>query len=85
MNLALPRFDFTDETQVLKQSGAVGFTMLITTVGGIMAMAPGIVIGILTRNAVLGMALAAVIPFAVPIVLYRHIVKNGDGIFQRLG
>ena len=85
MNLALPRFDFTDETQVLKQSGAVGFTMLITTVGGIMAMAPGIVIGILTENAVLGMALAAVIPFAVTIVLYRHIVKNGDGIFQRLG
>ena len=85
MNLALPRFDFTDETQVLKQSGAVGFTMLITTVGGIMAMAPGIVIGVFTGNVTLGIALAAVIPLAVTIVLYQHIVRNGDSIFQRLG
>ena len=85
MNIAMPRFDFSDETQVLKQSGAVGFTMLIGSVGGVMAMAPGIVGGILLGNAAVGMAFAAVIPLAVSIVLYVHLSKNGDRIFQELG
>lgn len=85
MNIAMPRFDFSDETQVLKQSGAVGFTMLIGSVGGIMAIAPGIVVGILLGNAAVGMAFAAVIPLAAAIVLYVHLSKNGDRIFQELG
>ena len=85
MNVALPRFDFSDETQVLKQSGAVGFTMLIGMVGSIVAMAPGIVAGVLLGNAALGMTLAAVIPLAASIVLYIHLSENGDRIFQALG
>ena len=85
MNIALPRFDFSDETQVLKQSGAVGFTMLIGSVGSLMAMAPGIVVGILLGIPALGMAIAAVIPLIASIVLYVHLTKYGDRIFQDLG
>lgn len=85
MNLALPRFDFSDEMQVVKQSGAVGFTMLIGMVGSMMAMAPGIVVGILMKNAALGIFLAAVIPLIACIALSVHLAKNGDRIFQALG
>lgn len=85
LNLAMPHFDFSDETQVLKQSGAVGVTMLIGTFGSVLSMAPGIAVGIVLHNVVLGMALAAVIPLIATIVLYTYLMKNGDRIFQQLG
>lgn len=85
MNLALPRFDWTDETAVAKQSGAVGFTMLISMVGGLMVMIPAGILAAVTGSAPLGVIIAALIPLGCSIGFYLHLSKNGDRLFQALG
>lgn len=85
MNLALPRFDWTDEVAVAKQSGAVGFTMLISMVGGLMVMIPAGILAAVTGSAPLGAVVSALIPLGCSIGFYLHISRNGDRLFQALG
>lgn len=85
MNLALPRFEWSDETSVVKQSGAVSLTMLIGTLGSMLAMAPGIVLGICLRSPALGILLAGVIPLGASIGMLLYLFRHGDRAFSSLG
>lgn len=84
LNLALPRFDWTDESTVVKQSGAVGLTMLICMVGSMTVLILGNVLSALFSPA-LGMTIAAIPPLGVSLGFWLYLDKKGDAAFEKLG
>ena len=82
MNMLFPRFDVESDTQIIKQSGAVLFTMLIGFVYALAAAAVILVIGYIV-NAYIAMICAAALSVAVAILLRLILAKPLARKFER--
>ncbi len=87
MNLAFPRFDWDNETVVVKQSLSVTLTMLANLFGGSLVISGGLLLLIFVPviPAWASILLMTLVPIAVSAALLLLIVKKGNQLVANLG
>ncbi len=83
MNLVFPRFDWTNEAIVIKQSLSVGLTMLVTMTISAIVIGGGIALDLLLPAGV-GYMLILIPLSTVGVLLYQHLTKHSDRMFAAL-
>lgn len=85
MNLAMPRFDWTNETVIVKQSGAVTVTMFGGMLAAIFLTVIAVILSVFLLPVPAAVALVTLPVLAADIALWCYLNRNGDRVFAELG